>query len=421
MPVSMGDIMGENMTVRLVREEEMEEVRRLSAICFDYPYRREEEEKVRSEGQDNKEKDKDSVRHNRQYGAFTEQNEMMASMVAIPLAFYYEGQAVSGYGIGNVCTYPHHRKKGAIRAMFEQMLADAYHAGCMLSYLYPFSESFYGKFGYCRMDHSLRYTLDLQGIPKKTWTGTFELYQEGAGEVFAACREAYDAFAVRYNLMVKRAEADWSILTDAKASLNNHYLYLYRDKNGEPSGYIVFWRKGEDLTCRELVFRDYETLGDILSFMKGYAADYRHICFHAPSILRLDSMCTDYSTYPAKIEKAMNGMVRVINVREALSCAAYRGGGRISIQIRDRLIAENNGVFIVEFADGKAQNVSVLPIAGEEQEPWDVAMDIAVFSAAIMGDYDTADFSYLPQVQVRDVAVCGQVFYRKPSFINNFF
>lgn len=413
--------MGEKMTVRLVREEEMEETRRLSAICFDYPYHKEEERKEQKEGQDQKEKDRESVRKNRQYGAFTQQNEMMASMAAIPLSFYYEGQAVSGYGIGNVCTYPHHRKKGAIRAMFEQMLADACREGCMLSYLYPFSESFYGRFGYCRMDHSLRYTLDLQGIPQKTWTGTFTLYQEGAEDVLAACKEAYAAFACRFNLMVERGAEDWSILTDAKAALNNHYLYLYRDQSGEPAGYIVFWRKGEDLACRELVFRDYETLWDILSFMKGYASDYRHICFHAPAVLRLDSMCTDYSAYPAKIEKAMDGMVRVVNVREALSRAAYRGSGQARIRVKDMLIADNDGIFSVDFTDGRAQKVDVIQTAGEDCGEWDVCMDIAVFSAAIMGDYDTADFGFLPRVQVRDETVCRQVFYRKPSFINNFF
>lgn len=413
--------MDKHMTVRLVREEEMEETRRLSAICFDYPYRKEEEEKRPEDGQAQKKKEQDPAEKNRQYGAFTPQNEMMASMAAIPLSFYYEGQAVSGYGVGNVCTYPHHRKKGAIRAMFEQMLTDAYREGCMLSYLYPFSEAFYGRFGYCRMDHSLRYTLDLQGIPVKKWTGTFALYEEGAEEVLTACKEAYEAFACRFNLMVKRREEDWSILTDAKASLNNHYLYLYRDQNGKPAGYIVFWRKEDDLTCREFIFRDYETLGDMLAFMKGYAADYRHIRFHAPAVLRLDSMCTDYSTYPAKIEKAMNGMVRVVNVREALSCAAYRGSGQIRIQVKDMLIAENDGIFSVDFADGRARKVNMVPAGEEGQEPWDVSMDIASFSAAIMGDYDTADFGYLPRVQVQNEAVCGQVFYRKPSFINNFF
>lgn len=63
----------------------------------------------------------------------------------------------------------------------------------------------------------------------------------------------------------------------------------------------------------------------------------------------------------------------------------------------------------------------MIPTVEEDRGAWDVSMDINVFSAAVMGDYDTADFDYLPRVQVRDEAVCGQVFYRKPSFINNFF
>lgn len=403
--------MKENMTIRLVSEEEMEEVRQLAAICFDYPYQKQKEET----------QPQSSTRRDRQYGAFTESGELMASMVAIPLSFYYEGKAFPGYGVGGVSTYPHHRKKGAIRAMFEQMLRDAYDEGRLLSYLYPFSESFYGRFGYCRMNNSTRYSFDLRGIPEKTWEGKFELYKEGQEEVMSACKEAYEAFAVRFGLMVKREEPDWTILKEAGAWLNNNYLYLYRDKDGKPAGYIVFKRKGDDLACREFIFRDYETLCDMLAFMKGYASDYRMICFHAPSVLRLESMCKDFVAYPCKIERAMDGMVRIINVQKALMNAVYRGSGRIAISVTDPQLPENNGIFRVEFTDGRAQTVLFSGMKECSGESCDVSMDIATFSAALMGDYEAADLDYLPQVKVHGRAVCEQVFYRKPSFINNYF
>mgnify|MGYP002510191890 CR=1 FL=1 len=419
--------MQQTITVRMVREEEMEEVRRLSAICFDYPYVREEKEKEKKPEENRQEKSRD-----RQYGAYTDKDELMASMVAIPMPFYYEGKTVSGYGIGGVNTYPHHRKKGAIRAMFEKMLRDAYEEGKMLSYLYPFSESFYGKFGYCRMNNSTRYTFALQGIPEKTWMGSFELYREGQEDIMSACREAYKSYASRFNLMVEREEPDWKNLEDAKESVNNHYLYLYRDAAGKPAGYIVFWGRDKNLTCREFIFRDYETLGDMLAFMKGYASDYRNICFHAPSVLRLESMCRDFCAYPCKIERAMNGMVRIINVKDALMRAAYRGSGRIVVCVSDPQLVENSGIFQVEFVDGRAVCVRVdaeepgQAARVDAEEPGqipacDIAMDINAFSAAIMGDYDPADLDYLPHVQVYNKTACAQVFYRKPSFINNFF
>ena len=51
------------------------------------------------------------------------------------------------------------------------------------------------------------------------------------------------------------------------------------------------------------------------------------------------------------------GMVRVINAREVLTRAAYRGSGELRLQIRDALIAENDGVFSLRFADGHAVSV----------------------------------------------------------------
>ena len=437
--------MKENMTIRLVSEEEMEEVRQLAAICFDYPYEKkdtaeetnqsgteggqtpqeqaaQEHEEIQQEGDGQKSGNPPvQPRKDRQYGAFTESGELMASMAAIPLSFYYEGKAFTGFGVGGVSTYPHHRKKGAIRTMFEQMLRDAYDEGRLLSYLYPFSESFYGRFGYCRMNNSTGYSFDLRGIPDKIWEGKFELYQKGREEVMDACKEAYEEFAVRFGLMVKREEPDWNILKDAKAWENNNYLYLYRDHAGKPAGYIVFKRKGGDLDCREFIFRDYETLCDMLAFMKGYASDYRNICFHAPSVLRLESMCKDFVAYPCRIERAMNGMVRVVNVRKALMNTVYRGSGEIAIYVTDPQIPENNGIFRVAFKDGRAQTVLFNGAEECQEESCDVSMDIAVFSAALMGDFDAADLDYLPRVKVREREICGQVFYRRPSFINNYF
>lgn len=401
--------MDENYEVRLIREDEIEETRKLSSICFDYPYK-EEPDKSKA------------YRHwDKQYAMFNRGDEMMACMAAVPFSFYFEGEAHTGYGIGNVCTYPHHRKKGAVRRMFEAMLADAYSEGCLISYLYPFSEAFYAKFGYRRMSHSIRYKLDLKGIPEQPVKGNFELYTPGREDVMKACQEAYEEFARGLNLMIRRDEDDWGILKDAEAYRNNNYLYLYRDSDQRPAGYIVFKRRGDEIACRELVFRDYAALREIFSFMKGYASDYSRICFHAPEAFSLETLCTDFCAYPSVMEKAMNGMVRILNVEKALWKMHYRGSGRIRIMTADHQIPENNGLFEVQFVEGSASSVSFLPMEEAQAAAYDAAMDIGTFSAAACGNYHTEELRFLPQTEICDIEICRKAFYHKPSFINNYF
>lgn len=412
------------MQVRTIKETEILATMKLSSICFDYPY----ENKGKTEEELLKEvlADPDSKAYaywEKQLAVFDDNEDFMACMAVVPFQFYFDGGAYTGNGIGNVCTYPHHRKKGAIRAMFQKMLTDAYAENQMFSYLYPFSESFYGKFGYQRMGNSKRYTFKLQGIPDFSYSGKFQLLVEGNKELFEKFQAAYAAFASTCNMMVKRDSHDWDNVRKAKAHINNQYAYLYTDENGEPAGYIVFQRAGQTLNCRELVFRDYDTLKAIFGFMKGYASDYQDIKFHAPAALHLEEFCKDFCAYQPKIEQAMNGMIRVIQVEQALKNANYRGSGTVKIQIiEDSYIPQNNGLFSVTFQENKA--TEVVHLCEEQTEEFDICMPISVFSAAIVGNYSMEDFAWIEKVTVPNlekVEILQKVFYRKKSFINNFF
>jgi predicted acetyltransferase len=51
-------------------------------------------------------------------------------------------------GIGDVASYPETRGSGGIRNIFSAIFNDLHENGTELSYLAPFSQPFYRKFGY---------------------------------------------------------------------------------------------------------------------------------------------------------------------------------------------------------------------------------------------------------------------------------
>lgn len=54
-----------------------------------------------------------------------------------------------------------------------------YERGTLFSYLYPFNEKFYGKFGYARCCDQMLWTLDMTRLPSGDYPGTFHLYDGG--------------------------------------------------------------------------------------------------------------------------------------------------------------------------------------------------------------------------------------------------
>lgn len=411
------------MIIRKILDEDKLETMKLSSLCFEYPFsigeKTEEEylEHLRKNPSEKLESNWDD-----QLMACDDDGSVMACLATPPLTYYFEGKPYEGNGVGNVCTYPQYRNRGAIREMFAKLLVDAYDHNHTFSYLFPFSEGFYQKFGYHRLSNSILYELQVTGIPNMPYLGTFHLLTQDNDLLLEQLKTAYDHFAQQYNMMVQRKSFDWAIVKEAKAYLNNNYAYVYKDEHGVPKGYFVFKKDGNLIRCRELVFYDFKTLKAIFSFVKSFSADMETFRFHAPATIHMESFCTDFSRFHGTMKITSNGMVRVINVATVLQNAIYRGTDTINLCITDPFIPENNGLFITSFKDGKATSVEFIKKEQISTEQVDVSMDISLFSAAIVGNYNVNDFEYLNDYTMNtSLEKLGKIFYKKKCFINNFF
>ena len=123
--------------VRRLTEQEHFESNMISHVAFHM--RMEDPEKAREESQKLKTED---------WGAFTDDGRIMARILNHRFESMLDGQAVANGGIGAVSTLPEYRNSGAIRAIFEKLIPEAYRNGEVFSTLYPFNHAFYRKFGY---------------------------------------------------------------------------------------------------------------------------------------------------------------------------------------------------------------------------------------------------------------------------------
>jgi predicted acetyltransferase len=333
-------------------------------------------------------------------------------------------------GIGAVCTYPQHRRKGAVKAIFSRFLTELFEKKVPFSYLYPFSEQFYGSFGYHRSCASIQWDFDLKTIPDMKWPGTFHLHQPG--DALDDFKAVYQVIASKWNMMAVRDDLDWNTTKNADPFKGESHAFVYKDEKGKPAGYFVFERKtGEKgrrvLDCKEITFDSFATLKALMAFAKTFSADYEGISFSLPISLNLDHFCQDYPQSDTTHQIKTNGMARAVHAQEVLRLAGYQGGGSLSIYLHDDFLPMNNGLYNITFENGKAKDITFTPLPSSPfgktgTQNVDIEMTVNVFSAAILGNYNAADFEYMDGVKIygnRETA--DRVFYAKPCWINNYF
>ena len=391
------------MIVRRMRPDEADRVNALFSVAF---------EAAPSAGPAD---GRSTIRH---WGAFTEEGELMSGLSVTDFTVRFDGKALPMGGVGAVGTFPPFRRRGGVAACFSAALRELYAGGTVFSYLYPFSTTYYRRFGYENCVRRLRFTLDLAQLPPPRNRGGFRMLCPGSG-LETAVRKVDEDWEARYNLEVIHGGAGWAEKADP--FLSREYTYVWFGEDGTPLSYLSFRTcaeaEGRNLVCSRFRFTGAAGFDGLLQVFRSLAADHRYAKFS----LHLDGAILyalpEWSLGALRRETEIAGMVRAVNAAEALKAAAYRGGGELCLELRDALIPENDGRFAIAFAGGRALNVE-----RTEAAP-DAVLDIAAFSAMLAGVCVFSDAAaWMPGVTVcRPDAPLDRLFYRKKLMITDYF
>lgn len=409
------------MIVRKIRQEEYKRAQQFCSLAFEYQMKESEKPALEVLEQITKNpQSRQDLYWDSQWAAFADDDQtMLSTFTVIPYHANFDGHSMLMMGIGGVATLPQYRRCGGIRHCFEKALPDMYLQGAAFSYLYPFSTSFYRKFGYELGCERSRWKLKLAGMPKTAPEGTCHLLEPGT-DLKQDIRRVYEVWQKRYNLMTIDEEIEYAWIDKADPFRDIEYTYLYRSNSGEPKGFMTYKPVIDEgdrtLNCTRFFFVDLEGFYGMLALLGTLSADHSHVTLRLPADIELGGLLPEWSFGTVIETREQAGMVRVVNVEHALSMARMRGTGSLSIDITDAHIPQNNGRFSVAFSDGVTTEVR------RTQEPADIALTIQDFSRLICGRYDLTALPYLPQVkQMCDTEKAAKVFYKKPMFITRYF
>lgn len=408
------------MITRLLRPEESWRWNQVMAVAFEGDF---DLEKAKAEAA--REKTPEELiqqARNRCFGSLSDDEKILYGCVnSREYICRFDGGEYKLGGVGGVSTLPPYRRKGAIRASITASLRDMYERGFTFSHLYPFSTQYYRKFGYEVGAEAREWTLKLSDIRPRDVGGRVE--QLFPGDDLTPLLEVYNVCFADCNLSAVRDSYDAG-LEKGNPLGQQRYVYLWRNDAGEPRGLMISHKvdtpDGTVLDCNHMfgaqnengfLFCDAEALEALLFFAKSaFSSDYDAIRFAAHRDISLTSFVGENNSAACRV--FWNGMARVVNVQRVLENCRCRGEGTVNVEVADGIIPENNGVWKLCFAPGRANHVE------KTAETPDVSMTINAFSTLICGTRDTQEIAWMPEVTVhRADAPLSGVFYAKKCYM----
>ncbi len=386
------------MNVRKLTQQEKFDARLITALAFHR--RMEDPEKERRESEADPAED---------WGAFDEDGRLMAHMIHHRFQFRLDGQWIPAGGIGAVSTLPEYRNRGAVCAIFQELLLQAHREGQVLSALYPFCHAFYRKFGYETVRWRDRYSLSPSVLCEYRFTG--KAVQWKTGDPVSGYTALYEKFASRYNLAIRRD--DKRMLEDhmkGEWTRDRRFSYLLHERD-QPVAFLTFQDIRHDpaaiLSVQDYAWDGRAGFHALLGFLARFSADYGSIEISLPTCLGLPSVIHAPDAYAIEQTGAQDYMVRAVHAEKLLGLLERPDGCAFTVKVTDPLIPDNNGAWMI-------RKDSVFRTEGQP----DLDVSVQALGQLAVGSVSLAEAMLREDVRVYgNEETLNRVFVRKPILI----
>lgn len=399
--------------IRKLEQEDLLQLHKIWTVVYNQrkDYSKEETQKI------------DPLGHpaNWAWGVF-EGKKLLAGMFELDYLMRFDGHSVKMSGISGVGTLPEARKGGHIRRIFEKLLPQAYENGVIFSNLTPFNHDFYRKFGYeitCARNNISISTGDLSDIKS---VGQFVHILPG--DDTSELAEIHSAYIDGINHGIHRdywpENRAWKLFVREDPYTSGYYIYLWKDENGKPRGYIKYQDVTEDgdhnMSVTELAFKDKKGLYGTLGIVGGLSAQFANFKWIMPSFIDPFDFMGD--AWSIETELKPREMTRIVNVKKALELMRRPYTEcEIVIEVKDENISANSGKYLVQTGpNGSKVSVTTKNV--------DISCDMLTLSQLVTGyrSLENALYSRREGLEVYGkIDVLKQVFTERPQHVTEYF
>ncbi len=327
------------------------------------------------------------------FGAFINDGKTLISQMECGFKHnFYCGEKIGCAAVGGVASKPEYRRMGGVRATFNTVFQHALNEGAIVSILYPFSIEYYRKFGYETILKCVHAECSFKTFENIERFNDVTLVTEEHKDII---KNIYTDIAKNNNMMFARDNWENFCFTPYKSC-----LYTYFVNRDDAKGYVTFTlnRSARTVNVSELLFNNKTALLNLLGFVKVYDGNYDTVHFDKlPVASPVFEVIKDENRLVKRIY-TYEGAARILDVEKILETTAYPNEkGCFSIKITDNQIEKNNGIFTVNYEDGKCTVKKGISTG------YDIAMDIPAASRIILGREGLTldEISYIANVEIK--------------------
>ncbi|MDT2866120.1 GNAT family N-acetyltransferase [Vagococcus carniphilus] len=281
--------------------------------------------------------------------------QVTSQIVSYPYQVTINGQVMGMSGIGDVATYPEARGTGSIRLLFEAIFNDLHEKGTELSYLAPFSQSFYRKFGYENI-----FDYDEIRIPKETIvqikpekTGSIKRVSWENKEVQETIKELYRKTLGTHNGSLVREDYWWDFVLTFN---QGRRLAIAYDDKKQACGYIVYGLIGaSEFMIYEMSYTNLFGLKKLMTFVSSHSGSFDEFVSTNLPDPKIIELFTETQNIVRKTHSSM--MARIVNFKEFIEKFNFKSSPTkeiVYLEVIDNTCSWNNGIFKLSIVNGKS-------------------------------------------------------------------
>ena len=370
------------------------------------------EEKFRKQGTGESPRDEEA------WGLFDDKDHMLTSFIISSRKVMFEKQIIPISELNMVASLPEDRGSGHVRAMMADVLRDFRARGDVFAVLHPFSFAFYRKFGFDLITKNLTQKLPVGEL--RNFTCSLSVRQVRSADEMPILESMYKKYIIDKNLANLRSAKDWEYRGNGEygqpdwwSGGKQQYTYVFFDGSGDHAYLKFVFEPGPDgpftgnLRVTDLVYDSPESFCSVMGFIYGMRSKLIHVILEIPDDIDLSVLIPECS----HAEQTLGGhlMGRVLDVEKTLGILTQpAGSGCYAVQITDRFLPENTGVYEVHYLDGKTVSVE------RKDAAIDLSVNIETFSQLAAGLYGLRTAVFRPETVISGKEeILGQVFHKK--------
>lgn len=287
---------------------------------------------------------------------------LATSYSVLPLTMRANGRAVALGGVSAVGTLPEFRRRGLLRRITAQSLADMRDRGQSVAALWASQAAIYQRYGYALASAQLAYRIDPLDVAFADGNGGAATVARVSGEAgFETIKRVYIEFVANRIGYLHRARPMW--LNNALSAAQGPVHIAVASRDGHSVGYVTYhlrdggsghFTRNQEIVVRDLAWCDADAYRSLWSWLKRHDLVGRILWPGVP----IDDPAGELFVEPRLLHAEMRDGIwlRVVDVAAALATRGYHGRGALTLEVAaDDLAPWNTGRFVLDTDAGEAK------------------------------------------------------------------